>query len=33
MKSIQLDGALVDKLTYAVLKGLEADVSRVTVLA
>jgi hypothetical protein len=29
---ISFDGAMMDKLTYAALKGLEADVSKVTVL-
>jgi hypothetical protein len=33
MKSIHFDGAMMDKLTYAALKGLEADVSKVTVLS
>ena len=32
IKSINFDGAMMDKLTYAALKGLEADVSKVTVL-
>ena len=33
IKSIHFDGAKMDKLTYAALKGLEADVSKVTVLS
>ncbi len=33
MQSITFDGAMMDKLTYAALKGLEADVSKVTVLS
>lgn len=33
IQSIHLDGAMMDKLTYAALKGLGADVSKVTVLA
>jgi uncharacterized protein YjbI with pentapeptide repeats len=33
IKSINFDGAMMDKLTYAALKGLEADVSKVTFLA
>ena len=32
IQSIHFDGALMDKLTYAALKGLGADVSKVTVL-
>ena len=32
MKSINFDGAMMDKLTYAALKGMAADVSKVTVL-
>jgi uncharacterized protein YjbI with pentapeptide repeats len=32
IQSIHFDGAMMDKLTYAALKGLEADVSKVTVL-
>jgi len=32
-KSISFDGALMDKLTYAGLKGLEVDLSKVTVLS
>jgi uncharacterized protein YjbI with pentapeptide repeats len=32
IKTIKFDGASMDKLTYAALKGLGADVSRVTVL-
>lgn len=31
-KAICFDGATMDKLTYAVLKGMEADLSKVTVL-
>ena len=33
IKSITFDGAMMDKLTYAALKGMEADVSKVTVLS
>jgi uncharacterized protein YjbI with pentapeptide repeats len=33
IKSMNFDGAMMDKLTYAALKGLGADVSKVTVLA
>ncbi len=33
IQSIHLDGAMMDKLTYAALKGLGADVSQVTVLS
>ena len=33
IQSIQFDGAKMDKLTYAALKGLSADVSKVTVLS
>src|SRR5581483_5282211 len=33
IQSIHLDGAMMDKLTYAALKGLGADVSKVTVLS
>jgi uncharacterized protein YjbI with pentapeptide repeats len=33
MQSIHFDGAMMDKLTYAALKGLGADVSKVTVLS
>jgi len=33
IQSLHLDGALMDKLTYAALKGLGADVSKVTVLS
>jgi uncharacterized protein YjbI with pentapeptide repeats len=33
IKSIHFDGAMMDKLTYAALKGLGADVSKVTVLS
>jgi len=32
IQSIHLDGAMMDKLTYAALKGLGADVSKATVL-
>jgi uncharacterized protein YjbI with pentapeptide repeats len=32
IKSINFDGAMMDKLTYAALKGIGADVSNVTVL-
>ena len=32
IQSMHFDGALMDKLTYAALKGLGADVSKVTVL-
>ncbi len=32
IQSIHFDGAMMDKLTYAALKGLGADVSKVTVL-
>ncbi len=32
IQSIHFDGAMMDKLTYAALKGMEADVSKVTVL-
>jgi uncharacterized protein YjbI with pentapeptide repeats len=32
IQSIHFDGALMDKLTYAALKGIGADVSKVTVL-
>ena len=32
IKTINFDGATMDKLTYATLKGLEADLSKVTVL-
>ena len=32
IQSINFDGALMDKLTYAALKGIGADVSKVTVL-
>jgi len=32
IKEICFDGAMMDKLTYAALKGLEADLSKVTVL-
>ena len=33
IQSIHFDGARMDKLTYAALKGLGADVSKVTVLS
>jgi hypothetical protein len=33
IESIHFDGALMDKLRYAALKGLGADVSRVTLLS
>ena len=33
MQSMNFDGAMMDKLTYAALKGLGADVSKVTVLS
>ena len=33
IQSIHVDGALMDKLTYAALKGIGADVSKVTVLS
>ena len=33
IQSIHFDGAMMDKLTYAALKGIGADVSKVTVLA
>jgi uncharacterized protein YjbI with pentapeptide repeats len=32
IQSIHFDGAMMDKLTYAALKGMGADVSKVTVL-
>ncbi len=32
IQSMHFDGALMDKLTYAALKGIGADVSKVTVL-
>jgi len=32
VQSMHLDGAMMDKLTYAALKGVGADVSRVTIL-
>ena len=32
IKTIKFDGASMDKLTYAALKGLGADVSKVTVI-
>jgi hypothetical protein len=31
--SFSFDGAMMDKLTYAALKGLGADVSKVTILS
>ncbi|GHO82006.1 pentapeptide repeat-containing protein [Dictyobacter formicarum] len=33
LKTISFDGAMMDKLTYAALKGLEVDLSKVTVLS
>jgi uncharacterized protein YjbI with pentapeptide repeats len=33
IQSIHFDGAMMDKLTYAALKGLGADVSKITVLS
>jgi len=33
IQSIHFDGAMMDKLTYAALKGLGADVSKVIVLS
>ena len=33
IQSIHIDGAMMDKLTYAALKGVGADVSKVTVLS
>ena len=32
IKAICFDGATMDKLTYAALKGMEADLSKVTVI-
>ncbi|MET3321308.1 UNVERIFIED_ORG: uncharacterized protein YjbI with pentapeptide repeats [Peribacillus simplex] len=32
IKSICFDGAMMDKLTYAALKGMEADLTKVTVI-
>lgn len=32
-RTINFDGAMMDKLTYAALKGMEADLSKVTVIA
>ena len=32
IKTICFDGATMDKLTYAALKGMEADLSKVTIL-
>jgi uncharacterized protein YjbI with pentapeptide repeats len=32
IKTIRFDGATMDKLTYAALKGMEADLSKVTVI-
>jgi uncharacterized protein YjbI with pentapeptide repeats len=32
IKTINFDGATMDKLTYAALKGMEADLSNVTVI-
>ncbi|MGE5391767.1 MAG: pentapeptide repeat-containing protein, partial [Deltaproteobacteria bacterium] len=31
IKTICFDGAMMDKLTYAALKGMEADLSKVTI--
>jgi uncharacterized protein YjbI with pentapeptide repeats len=31
LKTVCFDGAMMDKLTYAALKGLEADLSKVTI--
>jgi hypothetical protein len=31
-KTIHFDGAMMDKLTYAALKGLGADLSKVTII-
>ena len=33
IQSMHFDGTMMDKLTYAALKGLGADVSKVTVLS
>jgi uncharacterized protein YjbI with pentapeptide repeats len=32
MKTIHFDGAMMDKLTYAALKGLGVDLSKVTII-
>jgi uncharacterized protein YjbI with pentapeptide repeats len=32
IKTVCFDGAMMDKLTYAALKGMEANVSKVTVI-
>ncbi|MNP64104.1 hypothetical protein D3C76_1595750 [compost metagenome] len=32
IKTIRFDGAMMDKLTFAALKGMEADLTKVTVL-
>jgi len=32
LKTINFEGAMMDKLTYATLKGLEVDLSKVTVI-
>jgi uncharacterized protein YjbI with pentapeptide repeats len=32
LKTINFDGAMMDKLTYATLKGLEVDLSKVTII-
>ena len=32
IKTVCFDGALMDKLTYAALKGMAADLSKVTVI-
>ena len=32
IKTINFEGATMDKLTYATLKGLEADLSKVTII-
>jgi hypothetical protein len=32
IKTINFDGATMDKLTYNVLKGMEADLSKVTII-
>jgi hypothetical protein len=32
IKVIYFDGAIMDKLTYAALKGMEADLSKVTII-
>ena len=32
IKAINFDGAMMDKLTYAALKGVDADLSKVTVI-